>query len=556
MSSINAQIIDQRVQGLAKKLQIMRKSEKPVAPGQAFLALVCQVVFDLTSEEVEDAIVDGSNDFGVDAIVLGDIRNDEFEIALVQAKYRQDLNADVNFPQVGIEKINQAVGLLFDTHVKLQHINPRLEAIVEQARSRISDGIFPRIRVVLANNGATWVAASQELIDLAAKRFGDQVVWEYVNHDRLIELLRKGDPITDHLSFKGKSLLDNLSYSRALVGKVAVSDIQILMQRYGDRLLEKNIRRYLGIKGDVNKAIADTLQDPQESPNFYFYNNGITIVCTRLVVNYLQAENWNVKLENMAIVNGGQTAKTIQTALRPGDGEHAYVLVRVYELPEDNSGLLAKITQGTNSQNPVKLRDLRSNDPRQQQLELNIQDLGYVYLRHRGEGLPGDNEITLPAAAEAVLAVWRRQPNKAQHRRDEHFDRDRLYNIIFAPSLNGAQVVIAHRIYKFAQHDRDTLPDELRYASAFVAMLMGQYLLADLNKPLAELDHRSYGAAEQLLRERLDNYRTRARAAVRTALHQLGVQGASLQRLASIFRGGQLLPALDPGLLANDPNPR
>ena len=41
---------------------------------------------------------------------------------------------------------------------------------------------------------------------------------------------------------------------------------------------DENIREYLGSNGGVNKKIVDTLRDPLERNNFFFYNNGITII--------------------------------------------------------------------------------------------------------------------------------------------------------------------------------------------------------------------------------------------------------------------------------------
>ena len=49
----------------------------------------------------------------------------------------------------------------------------------------------------------------------------------------------------------------------------------------GYPLFDMNIREYLGNKG-VNKNIYTTLLDPEERKNFFYYNNGITIICDRM----------------------------------------------------------------------------------------------------------------------------------------------------------------------------------------------------------------------------------------------------------------------------------
>ena len=45
------------------------------------------------------------------------------------------------------------------------------------------------------------------------------------------------------------------------------------------------------------------------------------------------------------------------------------MLVRLYQVPRDSAGFVQMITYATNSQNPVELQDLRSNDEIQRQLE-------------------------------------------------------------------------------------------------------------------------------------------------------------------------------------------
>ena len=43
-------------------------------------------------------------------------------------------------------------------------------------------------------------------------------------------------------------------------------------------MFDENIREYLGANGATNKKIRNTLLDPQDRSNFFFYNNGITML--------------------------------------------------------------------------------------------------------------------------------------------------------------------------------------------------------------------------------------------------------------------------------------
>jgi len=199
----------------------------------------------------------------------------------------------------------------------------------------------------------------------------------------------------------------------------------IPISRHGDRLLEKNIRRYLGLQGNrVNEAIRTTLESGEQG-NFYFYNNGITLTCDKFTYNALQEGDFQVKVENLQIINGGQTCMTIFQTLQQRTlfSNEAYVLLRLYQLPSDNEDLVQRITFATNSQNPVDLRDLRANDQVQRRLEMDIEQLGFAHRRKRSDSGTRAIDITSGVAAEAVLSVWRHRPQQAKFFTREHFGR-------------------------------------------------------------------------------------------------------------------------------------
>ena len=103
------------------------------------------------------------------------------------------------------------------------------------------------------------------------------------------------------------------------------------------------------------------------------------MVCDRFTYNALQRADYQVHLKNLQIVNGGQTCKTIQQTLHDNSSlcaDSAYVMVRIYELPEGSDEVVREITKATNSQTPVDLRDLRSNDEIQKTLALGIGEFG------------------------------------------------------------------------------------------------------------------------------------------------------------------------------------
>jgi len=555
--NLNTSIIDQRLLGVQDEIRAQAGDELAIVDDErlkslAFIYLCVKVMLGLDADTAFDCLTEGGGDFGVDALHITEDIDGEFDVTVFQGKYKRDLTGDAHFPAQGIAALVNAIRHIFDPQSQLGHINDRLRVRVEQARSMIRDGAIPRVRAIACNNGQKWHAEAQATI--ARANFGDQVVWEYVNHDVLVGLLQNTKPVSDTLRLTGKAIVEDMNFSRVCIGRIAVTEISALMKTYGDRLLERNIRRYLGLHGNrVNENISATLTDPEKSENFYFFNNGLTLVCDDFKHNALQDRDFQVRVDNLQIVNGGQTCMTIyKTAKALEEKEkslptHATVLVRLYELPKDNDDIVLQITQATNSQNPVDLRDLHANHAKQQQLEQDIQGLGYVYRRKRMETPTKPADITSGAAAEAVLAVWRQAPHQAKFFTREHFGK--LYEHIFTSALNGAQVVIACLLYRIAENHRRR-PSEgdplfVRYASCFIAMQMGQRLLKQAGVALNDLNHRNFENIRQLVNSHGEQYFNAACQDIKEALETLyGEQEISMQQLSATFRRGDLIEKL------------
>lgn len=553
--NINASIIDQRLLSIVeeihqKSFEELHIKDEHKLKSLAFVHLCVKTILDLEDDEAFDCLTEGGGDFGIDAMHISDEYDGEFTVSLFQAKYKNNLEGKSNFPEEGIEALINAIQYLFNPAARLEYINERLLIKVEEARSLIRDGYIPQVRALACNNGLRWNSSGEEAIQRAG--FGDQVTWEHVNHDRLVKILQASRPVKETLQLSGKAIVEDMEFSRVLVGRISVTEIATLIDRHGERLLERNIRRYLGLQGNrVNEGIRHTLTSDEKN-NFYFYNNGITLTCDSFSYNALQDANYQVRVENLQIINGGQTCMTISKTLHQPDLLHqnaqAYVLLRLYQLPSENEGLVQRITYATNSQNPVDLKDLRANDERQQRLAMDIQQLGFNYRRKRSDTSTRSTDITSGVAAEAVLSVWRKKPHQAKFFSREHFGK--LYDSIFTEQLNGAQVIVAVQLYRIAENRRkrpeSTDPDFVRYASCFIAMQMGQKLLNEMDAQIKDINHKTFQFTQQLIEKNGEVYFNTSLHDIQEALEDLyGEQNISLQQLSATFRRGDLISRLE-----------
>ena len=118
--SLATQIIDQQVSGIvggqedAFTNDLRLGQDEGKRRGIAFLFLVARTMFDLTDDETLDGIVDGGDDYGIDALYFEPPDQGEIKIALIQGKYRANLDGDAAFPENAIIKMIDAIGALFD----------------------------------------------------------------------------------------------------------------------------------------------------------------------------------------------------------------------------------------------------------------------------------------------------------------------------------------------------------------------------------------------------------------------------------------------------------
>lgn len=147
-----------------------------------------------------------------------------------------------------------------------------------------------------------------------------------------------------------------------------------LYDEFRDRLLEKNVRSFLQVKGGVNKGIRDTLKD--EPDMFLAYNNGISV--TAESVDIVRDENGKPsirKIRDMQIVNGGQTTASIFNAKNDkktaADLSKVFVQMKLSVIrdADDMDEIVPRISTFANTQNKIQVADFSANDPFHRRIE-------------------------------------------------------------------------------------------------------------------------------------------------------------------------------------------
>lgn len=145
-----------------------------------------------------------------------------------------------------------------------------------------------------------------------------------------------------------------------------------IYERWGTRLLERNVRAFLQARGGVNRGIRETIL--HEPHMFLTYNNGISV--TAGAAEMLSLEGGGIALgavRDFQVVNGGQTTASLYHARRKDKADLAQIQVQM-KLTVVNDAqaieeLVPLISQYANTQNRITMADFASNDPFHRQVE-------------------------------------------------------------------------------------------------------------------------------------------------------------------------------------------
>lgn len=237
-------------------------------------------------------------------------------------------------------------------------------------------GELSAIRIVLLTDGVVGN------INPPTEWRGKPVEFEAYDIVRLFRILGEGetrsDISVDLVALTGNGLPclhvpaqgdDYDAYLTVLPGDV----LSQIYERYGVRLLELNVRAFLGLKGrkSVNAELRRTIA---EQPSMFLaFNNGIVATVDELDVAQNGSGSLEIRvLKGLQIVNGGQTTASLHRARRKDSLslDHVAVPVKIIKVGgADLAEMVSSISRAANRQNPVQLADFSANDPFHQEIE-------------------------------------------------------------------------------------------------------------------------------------------------------------------------------------------
>jgi len=356
-----------------------------------------------TAEVACDAVIDGFDDNGID-LVYFDQQN--YVLYLIQSKF---IHSGSGGPEQAATKkfcdgIRDLIEARYDSfNSKLKRKVPDIQLALDDTRTRI------RAIVVFSGNQMSTHAET----DLERLRAEINDPTEYIDlstrdlaqiHGWLTGIVQANDISFEiMLSEWGKTDTP----LQAFYGQVNCLEFASIYEKFTARMLNQNIRKFLG-DTTINEAIQATISERPEL--FFFYNNGITLICERVektIKGGGDRESGTFKCTGAQIVNGAQTVGSLRRVCdkKREQVAKAKVFIRLISMGSSPGSLASEITRATNTQNKVEKKDFVTLDPRQERLrqELFLENTQYVY--KSGEPIEMRDTVTIEEATSALACA-------------------------------------------------------------------------------------------------------------------------------------------------------
>lgn len=422
----------------------------------------------LDPDDVKERIVDDKHAEGVDAILIDQIN---YTLLFIQAKTTEIFdNTKKYFSENDVKSTLDGIRFLLQGDYK-KKITPELENLVDEyheldktsdyktiivfltlRRKPVDDKFiksfnkdFPRIEVILYDFDVLFDFYVNKYLTIRA------APPERISFEVLTNLLAKDTPNKSRVfTCKGKELAK-------------------IYNDYRERIFQQNVRYSLGLRSkSINRQILETAIDNTKGVEFWYFNNGITIVCKKIN----EASSGKViNLDNAQIINGAQTTYALYEAYKNGNlKENVEVLIKAIET--DSRDFIESVTLYTNSQNAIRLRDLCSNDEIQLKIQKILSDsYQYFYERKRGEfdSLYPTNEakrkmlgqdyiakiINNENSAQSILAMYLNKPAQAKSEKGRIFLKDNagFYDDIFNKNddILAEKILMSWKLLKYIE---------------------------------------------------------------------------------------------------------
>lgn len=410
--------------------------------------------YDLSRDELEEGIVDGRNDGGIDGIyiiinghLLSEIETFNWpkagatmDIWIITCKHHD------TFKQSPLDNLAASISELLDFSIHSDDLKGSYSTKVKKFRESL---LFAYRRISSKLNhfsiyfsyasrgnsdeiGESILSRASQIKEIAKTYFSScSNSFQFLGSTELINHFRQSPKFTIELPFT-----DNLSSGETYILLTSLENYYNFIQEEGRlrrHLFDSNVRAFMGINA-VNSDIQKTL-NTDSSPDFWWLNNGVTILATGATVI-----GKAIQIRNIQIVNGLQTSETIFRHFQGGgkDVRNRSVLVKV--IVSNDLEVRDAIIRATNNQTSVEISALHATDKIQRDIEDVLKRNEWYYERrtnfYKNQGITSDKIITPLYLAAGYINLVLKAPIRAASLKSKFMRSDESYQEIFSPDTN------------------------------------------------------------------------------------------------------------------------
>lgn len=355
----------------------------------AFAHLMLKNILDINDDDANEAITDGSNDNGIDAIYF-DTRGRQNEIHFFQFKFPESEEKITKaVTQDELLKLTNGYKLFMGNDDKFGSTEWN-DLLLEKRKELLSlngetdRNIIHIVRYTICETNNT--SYMDEEVRTLKSQTGNDITCDYKFADEIAKIYEKSKQNSwPDFTIKFKKDLSSFedSSSKVLSYYVSLYSLYDTIKGLTTDVFDGNVR-YFDSSSKVNAGIKETLSS-DECNRFHLLNNGITIVCSNAKTN---TPTDQVIIKKGSIINGAQTVGCIIDVISQFEKEgkpidkfkESFIFVRVIEI-EDKKELVDELVFTLNTQNQMKTSYSISNDPQVKSVQAEINDKTKYFLQ-------------------------------------------------------------------------------------------------------------------------------------------------------------------------------
>lgn len=260
--------------------------------------------------------------------------------------------------------------------------------------------------------------------------------------DDILEEVSDVESPKDSVAVGEFKLFDNCSVcyfgnEHSFLGFISAKSLQKNYYLYSTHGLFASNLRYYVKSAKIDSQIIQTIM--KEPDNFCYYNNGIIVTCDDYKI-----DGDLLTLYNFSIVNGGQTTNLIGRNSFDNDfSVMCKVIKNKYSELCDKVDFLSKVAEASNTQKPIKAKDLIANRKEQRLLKIQFEQAGMFLQIKRGEKIPKDiysqpwQNAANDQVAQMLYSSVYQMPGAAKNSKSKLLENEKIYNKLFKSNYNS-----------------------------------------------------------------------------------------------------------------------